>query len=115
MPQLRTVLQRASKTRITRVRNFATAAEGQSAKATQHQLNGNRVKIVEVGPRDGLQNEKKTISLQTKLELIQRLARTGLRDIEAGSFVAPKWTPRKCLGPDDQQLCLQIYRNGKLQ
>jgi hypothetical protein len=97
MPQLRSVLQRASTARISRARSFATAVEGQSAKTSQHQANGNRVKIVEVGPRDGLQNEKKTISLQTKLELIQRLARTGLRDIEAGSFVAPKWTPRRDL------------------
>ncbi|TVY75835.1 3-hydroxy-3-isohexenylglutaryl-CoA/hydroxy-methylglutaryl-CoA lyase [Lachnellula suecica] len=54
----------------------------------------NGVRLVEVGPRDGLQNEKKTISLATKLELIQRLAKCGLRDIEAGSFVAPKWVPQ---------------------
>ncbi|KAF5019995.1 hypothetical protein F66182_7983 [Fusarium sp. NRRL 66182] len=54
----------------------------------------NRVKIVEVGPRDGLQNEKKTIPLATKIELIERLARTGLSTIEAGSFVAPKWVPQ---------------------
>lgn len=52
------------------------------------------VRLVEVGPRDGLQNEKKTISAETKLELIRRLARTGLRDIEAGSFVSPKWVPQ---------------------
>lgn len=52
------------------------------------------VRIVEVGPRDGLQNEKKSISLQTKLELIRRLAQTGVRSIEAGSFVAPKWVPQ---------------------
>ena len=56
---------------------------------------------MEVGPRDGLQNEKKAISLQSKLELIRRLAQTGVRDIEAGSFVAPKWVPqvrRLCSG-----------------
>ena len=52
------------------------------------------VRIVEVGPRDGLQNEKKAIALQSKLELIRRLAQTGVRDIEAGSFVAPKWVPQ---------------------
>lgn len=51
-------------------------------------------RIVEVGPRDGLQNEKNTISLGTKLELIRRLANTGVRDIEAGSFVSPKWVPQ---------------------
>ncbi len=54
----------------------------------------NLIKIVEVGPRDGLQNEKKTIPLTTKIELISRLAKTGLTDIEAGSFVAPKWVPQ---------------------
>ena len=52
------------------------------------------VRIVEVGPRDGLQNEKNAIQLHTKLELIRRLAQTGVRDIEAGSFVAPKWVPQ---------------------
>jgi hydroxymethylglutaryl-CoA lyase len=54
----------------------------------------NRVKLVEMGPRDGLQNEKKTISLATKIELIERLAKTGLETIEAGSFVSPKWVPQ---------------------
>jgi hydroxymethylglutaryl-CoA lyase len=52
------------------------------------------VRVVEVGPRDGLQNEKKSIPLTTKIELISRLAKTGLTDIEAGSFVAPKWVPQ---------------------
>lgn len=54
------------------------------------------VRIVEVGPRDGLQNEKNSVTLQTKLELIRRLAQTGARNIEAGSFVAPKWVPQVC-------------------
>ena len=58
---------------------------------------GNQVKIVEVGPRDGLQNEKGIISLDTKIELIERLAKTGLRSIEAGSFVSPKWVPQVSL------------------
>jgi hydroxymethylglutaryl-CoA lyase len=53
-----------------------------------------RVRIVEVGPRDGLQNEKQTIETATKLELIGRLAAAGLRDIEATSFVSPKWVPQ---------------------
>jgi hydroxymethylglutaryl-CoA lyase len=53
------------------------------------------VHIVEVGPRDGLQNEKTgTLSIEVKVELINRLARTGLRTIEAGSFVSPKWVPQ---------------------
>ena len=52
------------------------------------------VRIVEVGPRDGLQNEKEVVSTATKLELIERLAKTGLRDIEVASFVSPKWVPQ---------------------
>ena len=52
------------------------------------------VRIVEVGPRDGLQNEKQILPTATKLELIRRLAAAGLRDIEATSFVSPKWAPQ---------------------
>lgn len=54
------------------------------------------VRIVEVGPRDGLQNEKNTAALTTdvKTEFIRKLARSGLRWIEAGSFVSPKWVPQ---------------------
>ena len=54
---------------------------------------------MEVGPRDGLQNEKTAIGLDTKLELIRRLSQTGVRNIEAGSFVAPKWVPQVCRVP----------------
>ncbi|NHN37215.1 hydroxymethylglutaryl-CoA lyase [Pseudomaricurvus alcaniphilus] len=53
-----------------------------------------QVRVVEVGPRDGLQNEKQAISTELKLELIQRLGDSGLRYIEAGSFVNPKWVPQ---------------------
>jgi len=52
------------------------------------------VRIIEVGPRDGLQNEKTSISVETKVELVRRLARTGLETIEAGSFSHPKWVPQ---------------------
>ena len=52
------------------------------------------VKIVEVGPRDGLQNEKQVISTEVKVELINRLSNSGLSVIEAGSFVSPKWVPQ---------------------
>jgi len=52
------------------------------------------VRIVEMGPRDGLQNEKQVVSLATKLELIERLADAGLREIEATAFVSPKWVPQ---------------------
>jgi len=52
------------------------------------------VKIVEVGPRDGLQNEAVSLDIATKVELIERLASCGLKNIEAGSFVSPKWVPQ---------------------
>ncbi len=52
------------------------------------------VRIVEVGPRDGLQNEKTLIATADKIELIDRLSQTGLRTIEATSFVSPKWVPQ---------------------
>ncbi len=53
-----------------------------------------RVKIVEVGPRDGLQNEKQVVPTAIKIELIERLADAGVRVIEATSFVSPKWVPQ---------------------
>ena len=52
------------------------------------------VRIVEVGPRDGLQNEKTDIGTAAKIELIDRLSQTGLRSIEATSFVSPRWVPQ---------------------
>jgi hydroxymethylglutaryl-CoA lyase len=53
-----------------------------------------QVRIVEVGPRDGLQNEKAIIGTADKITLIDRLSATGLRTIEATSFVSPKWIPQ---------------------
>jgi hydroxymethylglutaryl-CoA lyase len=52
------------------------------------------VRIVEVGPRDGLQNEKQLIDIDTKVALIDCLANAGFTHIEAGSFVNPKWVPQ---------------------
>ena len=59
-----------------------------------------QVKIVEVGPRDGLQNEKDFVPSATKIELINRLAAAGLRNVEAASFVSPKWVPQMADGAD---------------
>ena len=53
-----------------------------------------RVKLVEVGPRDGLQNEPREVPTAVKIELIERLTDAGLPAIESGSFVSPKWVPR---------------------
>lgn len=55
---------------------------------------GERIKIVEVGPRDGLQNEKQAVSVDTKVALVERLVAAGVSHIEAASFVSPKWVPR---------------------
>jgi hydroxymethylglutaryl-CoA lyase len=53
-----------------------------------------RVRVVEVGPRDGLQNEPRAVPTAVKLELIEKLARAGLKAIEATAFVSPKWVPQ---------------------
>ena len=53
-----------------------------------------RATVVEVGPRDGLQNEKRALLVNDKINLIDALSQTGLRHIEAGSFVSPKWVPQ---------------------
>ena len=52
------------------------------------------VRIVEVGPRDGLQNEKTIVPAATKIALIDRLSAAGHRSVEATSFVSPKWIPQ---------------------
>jgi hydroxymethylglutaryl-CoA lyase len=53
-----------------------------------------RVTLVEVGPRDGLQNEKQPVSAAVKIELVHRLQAAGLREIEITSYVSPKWVPQ---------------------
>jgi hydroxymethylglutaryl-CoA lyase len=66
----------------------------------QHRLissvrqSSNFVRIFEVGPRDGLQNEKTQVPTRIKIEFINRLSRTGLKAIEVTSFVSPKWVPQ---------------------
>ena len=67
----------------------------------------NDVRIVEVGPRDGLQNEKQTVLTELKLELIERLALAGLRDIEVAAFVSPKWVPQMA---DHEQIMRGLKR-----
>lgn len=74
--------------------------------STSRQCLADHVRIVEVGPRDGLQNEKTSISLDTKLELIRRLAQTGVTHLEAGSFVPAKWVPQvSCHGVERASEC----------
>ena len=57
-------------------------------------MTAKKIQIVEVGPRDGLQNEKIWIKTETKIALIEKLADAGLTKIEAASFVSPKWVPQ---------------------
>jgi hydroxymethylglutaryl-CoA lyase len=66
-----------------------------------------RVKMVEVGPRDGLQNESMIVPTDVKIELINRLSATGLSVIESTSFVSPKWVPQMA---DNAQVMLGITR-----
>lgn len=68
------------------------------------------VRIVEVGPRDGLQNEKSEISTADKIALIDKLSATGLRSIEATAFVSPKWVPQ--MADASQVLAGIIRRDG---
>jgi hydroxymethylglutaryl-CoA lyase len=65
------------------------------------------VKMVEVGPRDGLQNEPGTVSTETKVALIDRLSECGLSTIEATSFVSPKWIPQMA---DNAEVMARIRR-----
>ena len=69
-----------------------------------------KVSIYEVGPRDGLQNESAQVPTDGKLELIAALVAAGLRRIEAGSFVSPKWIPQ--LADTDELLKRLPERDG---
>ncbi|KAL2925329.1 Hydroxymethylglutaryl-CoA lyase mitochondrial [Bienertia sinuspersici] len=66
------------------------------------------VKIVEVGPRDGLQNEKNMVPTHIKIELIHRLVSAGLSVVEATSFVSPKWVPQLSDAKDVMKAVCQL-------
>ena len=66
-----------------------------------------QVKLVDVGPRDGLQNEKQTVPSAVKVELVHRLQAAGLTEIEVTSFVSPKWVPQMA---DNAQVMAGIVR-----
>jgi hydroxymethylglutaryl-CoA lyase len=69
----------------------------------------NTVKLVDVGPRDGLQNEKQLVSAATKIELVHRLQAAGLTEIEVTSYVSPKWVPQMA---DNAQVMAGIQRKA---
>ncbi len=73
------------------------------------------VKIVEVGPRDGLQNIQQVIPTELKVQLIQRLATTGLSTIEATSFVSPKWIPQLADGRAVLQKIKPLMQNSTMK
>ena len=68
-----------------------------------------KVKLVDVGPRDGLQNEKQPVTAAAKIELVHRLQEAGVMDIEVTSFVSPKWVPQMA---DNAQVMAGIQRKA---
>jgi len=73
-----------------------------------------KIKIVEVGARDGLQNEAKPITVATKLKLIEKLSESGLKHIEIGAFVSPKWVPQMANSDKVINKILERQKSGKL-
>jgi isopropylmalate/homocitrate/citramalate synthase len=67
------------------------------------------VKVVEVAPRDGLQNEPRTVTVSDRVELIEALAEAGLKTVECGSFVSPRWVPQMA---DTAEVFRQLHRRG---
>ncbi len=70
-----------------------------------------RVSLVDVGPRDGLQNEKQHVPAAVKIELVHRLQDAGVQNIEVTSFVSPKWVPQMA---DNAQVMAGIRRNPRV-
>lgn len=73
-----------------------------------------QISILEVGPRDGLQNEKTLLSFEDKKELVKRLSLTGLQRIELGSFVSPKWIPQMTNMEELVQQILEEQKKGDI-
>src|SRR5438105_2133846 len=70
------------------------------------------VTLVEVGPRDGLQNEKQPVDAAVKIELVHRLQAAGLREIEVTSFVSPKWVPQMA---DNAEVMAGVARRASVR
>src|SRR3954464_14434771 len=67
-----------------------------------------KIELIEVGPRDGLQNESKPISTENKKELIRRLAKTGISRMETAAFVHPKWVPQMADANEISAYCNEL-------
>jgi hydroxymethylglutaryl-CoA lyase len=70
------------------------------------------VQLIDVGPRDGLQNEKQPVPVSVKIELVQRLQAAGLKEIEVTSFVSPKWVPQMA---DNAEVMAGIRRQADVR
>ncbi len=71
-----------------------------------------RVRLIDVGPRDGLQNEKQPVPAAVKVELVHRLQAAGLKEIEVTSFVSPKWVPQMA---DNAEVMAGIHRHSDVR
>jgi hydroxymethylglutaryl-CoA lyase len=71
-----------------------------------------RVRLIDVGPRDGLQNEKQPVPAAVKVELVHRLQAAGLKEIEVTSFVSPKWVPQMA---DNAEVMAGIHRDPSVR
>jgi len=71
-----------------------------------------RVRLIDVGPRDGLQNEKQPVPAAVKVELVHRLQAAGLKEIEVTSFVSPKWVPQMA---DNAEVMAAIHRQSDVR
>lgn len=73
-----------------------------------------KIQIVEVGPRDGLQNESTPLSVEIKKVFVERLARAGVQRIEAGAFVSPKWVPQMADSAELFRTLMESYEKEEL-
>src|SRR5690625_1543873 len=89
-----------------------TQSAAQKASSIKTDALPTKVKIVEVGPRDGLQNEATFVDIKTKIELINRLSQAGFQNIEAASFVSPRWIPQ--MADSDQVMTAIERRSGTI-
>jgi len=71
-----------------------------------------RVRLIDVGPRDGLQNEKQPVPASVKVELVHRLQAAGLKEIEVTSFVSPKWVPQMA---DNAEVMAGVHRTSDVR
>src|SRR5207247_3895540 len=81
-------------------------------KDTERMNYPSKVKLVDVGPRDGLQNEKAQVPAAVKIELVHRLQDAGLTEIEVTSFVSPKWVPQMA---DNAEVMAGIRRQSGIR